>query len=251
MTLPLYYANPGDIDTGADCVALTGAEARHLALSLSAKPDDRVLVADGMGEVYRASLTVVGPEMVKGLIEWRHHVEPELPGIILFQAIARITKMDETVARAAESGIAAVVPFVAPRSPAGSATRALQRLQRWRKIAWEESKVARRAFPLSVGETVDWPIDRRVFGEQEANFILWENESSIGLRGALAGTPPRSIGLVVGPEGGFESDEVAVIGERGTVPVSIGDLILRTETAGAYVAMLIRYYYHLLEPPEV
>jgi 16S rRNA (uracil1498-N3)-methyltransferase len=102
-----------------------------------------------------------------------------------------------------------------------------------------------------VGELLDWPVDGAVFAEQEINLVLWEHESSMGLREALPDTPPESIGLVVGPEGGFESDEVDLLAQRGAVPVSLGDLILRTETAGPYVAMLIRYNYNLLEPLEV
>lgn len=251
MTLPLFYANPNDIDPQAGHIAISGGEARHLALSLRAKPEDRVLVADGNGAVYNVSLTLVGPEMVKGVIQSCRNIDPEEPDIVLFQALARLTKMDETVARAAESGVQSVVPFVAPRSSAGSTTKALHRLQRWRKIAIEASKVARRAVPLTVEELLDWPLEEQAFGGQELDLILWEDESSVGLREALPGVPPQSIGVVVGPEGGFESDEVALLADTGAVPVTVGDLILRTETAGAYAAMLIRYNYHLLEPREV
>jgi 16S rRNA (uracil1498-N3)-methyltransferase len=251
MTLPLFYVNPGDIDTADNRVVLSGGEARHITLSLRAKPDDRVLVADGRGKVYQAKLSVIGQEVVTGVIESRREIEPELPTIVLYQAVARINKMDETVARAAESGISAVVPFTSPRSPAGSTTKALQRIKRWNRIAWEASKVARRAVPLEVRELMEWPIEKKVFEGQELNVLLWEDESSTGLREALPEIPPRTIGLVVGPEGGFESDEVGQLVKNGAIPATVGDLILRTETAGAYVAMLVRYNYHLLEPLEV
>jgi 16S rRNA (uracil1498-N3)-methyltransferase len=251
MTLPLFYVSPGDIDVGANRVVLSGGEARHITLSLRAKPDDSVLVADGRGNVYEVRLAVIGPEMVTGIIESRRQIEPELPCIVLYQAVARITKMDETVARAAESGISAVVPFISPRSPTGSTTKALQRLKRWNRIAWEASKVARRAVPLEVRELMEWPIEKKAFEEQELNVLLWEDESSTGLRDALPEEPPRTIGLMVGPEGGFKSREVDQLAKNGAIPVTVGDLVLRTETAGSYAAMMVRYNYHLLEPLEV
>jgi 16S rRNA (uracil1498-N3)-methyltransferase len=251
MNLPLFYANPSDIDIKANRVVLSGGEARHITLSLRAKPDDRVLVADGKGRVYQVSLAILGPEMVTGLIESSREIEPELPEIILYQAVARITKMDETVARSAESGVSVVVPFISPRSPKGSTTKALQRVKRWNKIAWEASKVARRAIPLEVRELMEWPLEEKAFENQDLNVLLWEDERSTGLRDALPEKPPRKIGLVVGPEGGFESGEVDLLVKNGAIPVTVGDLILRTETAGAYAAMLVRYNYHLLEPLEV
>ncbi len=258
MTVPWFYALPSWIDTTAGTVTLKGAEAKHLALSLRAREGQDVMIGDGAGTVYEVELTSVSPELVVGVIRSSNRPPHERPRLVLFQALARAVKMDEVVARAAETGVWAVVPFVSPRSPVGSAEKAGERLERWRKIAFEASKVAKRAWSLVVGEPRHWPLvsgdplSRRVIegllGEQDLNLLLWEEEATMSLDAALPEDSPKSIGVIVGPEGGFAADEAGVLSAAGAVPASIGPLILRTESAGSYAAMLIRNRYGLLVP---
>jgi 16S rRNA (uracil1498-N3)-methyltransferase len=258
MTVPWFYALPSWINPDNGTVILKGAEARHLALSQRAREGQEVMVGDGTGTVYQVALSTVHPELVEGTIRSATKPPHERPRLVLFQALARAGKMDEVVARAAETGVWAVVPFISPRSPVGSAEKAGERLERWRKIAFEASKVARRAWSLVVGEPRSLPLvegdplSRRVIegllGEQELNLLLWEEENKMSLAGLLPEEPPNSIGVIVGPEGGFAADEASVLCAAGAVPASIGPLILRAESAGSYAAMLIRNRYRLLEP---
>lgn len=258
MTVHWFYALPSWIDTSANTIALKGAEARHLALSLRAREGQDVIIGDGAGTVYGVELTSVRPDLVEGVIRSSYKPPHERPRLVLFQALARAAKMDEVVARAAETGVWAVVPFVSPRSPVGLAEKAGERLDRWRKIAFEASKVARRAWSLVVGEPRKWPlvegdplsrrVIERLLREQDLNLLLWEEEATMSLDAVLPEEPPRSIGVIVGPEGGFEADEAGVLSSAGAVPASIGPLILRTMSAGSYASMLVRNRYGLLEP---
>jgi 16S rRNA (uracil1498-N3)-methyltransferase len=258
MTIPWFYALPSWIDTTGGTVTLKGAEAKHLALSLRARAGQEVMIGDGAGTVYEVELTSVRPELVEGRIRSATRPPHERPRLVLFQALARAVKMDEVVTRAAETGVWAVVPFISPRSPVGSAEKAGERLERWRKIAFEASKVSRRAWSLVVGEPRNWPLvagdplSRRVIegllGEQDLNLLLWEEEETESVEAALPANPPKSIGVIVGPEGGFAADEAGVLAAAGATTASMGPLILRTESAGSYAAMLVRNRYGLLLP---
>jgi 16S rRNA (uracil1498-N3)-methyltransferase len=77
--------------------------------------------------------------------------------------------------------------------------------------------------------------------------VFWEEESR-ALSNSLPDRPPRSLGIVIGPEGGFEPAEVDVLRSLGCRTASLGDLNITSEGAGSYAAMLVRYHYGLLCP---
>ena len=83
---------------------------------------------------------------------------------------------------------------------------------------------------------------------QELNIVLWEGERLLGLEDVLPSEAPDRIGILVGPEGGFSEVEARLLEEPGCMKASMGDLIFRTETAGSYAVMLVRYNYGVLRP---
>ena len=227
---------------------MSGEEARHAARSLRMREGEEIAVGDGEGRIYTVALEAVRKEGVRGAIRNVRLVERERPGVILSQAVCRAARMDEVIARAAESGIREVRPYLSPRSELSSLEKAASRLPRWRRIAREASKVARRAWPLTVTDVVDWGSCEDTFRGLSLSILLWEDERASGLRGVLPLVAPRLLGLIVGPEGGFSSDEARILEDLGAVTARMGDLILRTESAGPHAAMVIRYHYGLLEP---
>jgi 16S rRNA (uracil1498-N3)-methyltransferase len=184
-----------------------------------------------------------------------------LPPLVLFQALLKGAKMDMIVRQAVEGGIAAVVPFTSaysvPRmeSPGGGPGR----LERWRRIVRE----ARQQSGSAVATTVEPP---RTFDEA---LVFWEelreqHERPMGLllhprteirriSGEAAGDPlekgsfhgyledkPGLVVIAVGPEGGFPPPELTCFVKEGFKPVSLGNTVLRAETAAVYAAAAIR-----------
>jgi len=80
------------------------------------------------------------------------------------------------------------------------------------------------------------------------NIVLWEGERLKDLASALPSEAPDRSGILVGPEGGFSEVEARLLEELGCMKESMGDLIFRTETAGSYTVMLVRYHYGILRP---
>ncbi|MBU1943554.1 MAG: RsmE family RNA methyltransferase [Actinobacteria bacterium] len=248
MTRPFAYAPPDRIVEGPGGVVLEGEEARHLARSLRVRPGETIMVADGTGIVHSVTITEVEGDTVRGTSTARRLFDPPVPEIVLFQSVSRPQRMDIAVARSAESGVCVLVPVTSRRSARMKAGAVAGRAERWRRIALEASKVAQRPLPLVVAEEAGWPLDERSFARCELLLVLWEEERSRCLADALPTAPPASVGFLVGPEGGLEEEEVAELTSLGALAVTLGDLVLRTESAGAHCAMLVRYHYGCLRP---
>jgi len=248
MGLPLFYAPDEGIDHEKAQIDLSGGDAKHLLRSLRAKQGDIVCLGDSKGTVYSTRILSITPESATCKILESDYLSPERPQVVVFQAMPKNQAMDEVVARAAESGAARVVPFMSRRSPVEAVRKAGSRLERWRTIARESSKTARRPWPLEVREPLADFIDKKLLESVSSCVILWEEEEVRRFESALPEHPPRSIGLVVGPEGGFDSGEVDLIRSMGATSASIGRLNVRAESAASYASMLVRYHYGLLIP---
>jgi 16S rRNA (uracil1498-N3)-methyltransferase len=182
-----------------------------------------------------------------------------LPPLVLFQALPKGAKMDLIVRQAGEGGIAEIVPFVSARSvPRRSSDEAAGRLERWRRIVRE----ARQQSGSAIATTVEPP---RNFGEALAFWgeLRQRHERPVGLLLHPAadikrdlektGADPLEIGsfhrylesrpgvvaIAVGPEGGFSAEEAVCFVEEGFKPVSMGNTVLRAETAAVYAAAAI------------
>jgi len=172
--------------------------------------------------------------------------------IILFQALPKGDKMDLIVRQAAEGGIAEVVPFVSEFSIAKTGAVG-QKFARWERIIKEArqqsgSRAATKLHePLTMNELFDYWKKIREDGREGAPLgILFHHvkmpQKGLDLNsfhGYLEINPKIAV-FAIGPEGGFSEREVCLFIENGFKPLTIGDTILRTETAALYCAAAIR-----------
>jgi 16S rRNA (uracil1498-N3)-methyltransferase len=248
MGLPVFYASRDHIDADRGIITLTATDARHLTRSLRAREGDCLLIGDGIGTLYQAKLGSPMEEPVRCTVLSESYLTPEKPQVVLFQAMSKNQAMDETVARAAEAGASRVVPFTSRRSPVEAVRKSAGRLERWRTIARESSKVARRAWPLEVRSPLPGLPDEAAIRTVGECVILWEEEERRAFADSLPAEPPRSIGLVVGPEGGLEGSEVDVLRTLSARTASLGELNIRSQSAGSYAVIIARFHYGLLVP---
>jgi 16S rRNA (uracil1498-N3)-methyltransferase len=250
MGLPFFYINTDELDADSATAKMTGPEARHLTRSLRARQGDEVFLADGRGTVYETRIRTIAPDSTVFEVRSSAFFQPEKPQVVIFQAMSKNQSMDEAVARASESGAARFVPFTSRRSPVEALKKSQGRLARWRTVARESSKVARRPYLLEVRDPLK-ALDASIMETVGQCVLLWEGEEKRSLADALPDSPPRSLGIVVGPEGGFEASEADVIRSLGARTASLGSLNLRAESAGSYATMLARFRYGLLVPGQV
>jgi 16S rRNA (uracil1498-N3)-methyltransferase len=246
---PYFFVDPDSLPVGAPGddsapIALEGADARHLAVVRRAAPGDAVRVSDGGGRVVEAALVSVSAARVEARIVSETRVPPPHPVVEVEQGLSRGDKVDTVLRQLVELGVDAVGVFEGGRSVARwDASRQAAAAARWRTIAREAAKQSHRAWlpvvrgPASLEATL-----AQVRAEGPGLGLVAHPGASQRLGEALArhaAAPPRRVWLAVGPEGGLSDEEVEAFRAAGAVPVSLGEQILRTETAPIVVAALV------------
>ncbi|SDC73830.1 MULTISPECIES: 16S rRNA (uracil(1498)-N(3))-methyltransferase [unclassified Candidatus Frackibacter] len=226
-------------------IRITGSDVRHITKALRLQPDDKISVADGQGQKYIIKIVETSEEVVIGEIqdEFVAQVEPEVK-VTLLQGLPKSKKMDLIVQKCTELGIDQVIPMETKRSVVKlKPSKAKRRQKRWQKIAEEAAKQSGRATIPKVGELKDFIDLEEIITDYDLVLIPWEDEDSDGLKNNLQNLDlnPEKILLVIGPEGGFASEEVDKAKELGAKSVTLGPRILRTETAGLAALSMILY----------
>ena len=206
--------------------ALIGTQAQHLARVLRARVGQEFdIVAEG--RLRRGRIVSVAPEKVE------FELGEELPAVVLPEialllAVFKFDRMEWAIEKATELGVSRLVPLIAKRTDAHLASAAAKRVERWRRIAREAAQQSRRltppeiAAPARLREALDAAADRRV--------VLSEAEDQVSLKQAVAGWK-GTLGLAIGPEGGWTGEEERNFREHGWIAASLGPTILRAETA--------------------
>ena len=163
---------------------------------------------------------------------------------MLIQGLPKADKLDLVLQKATELGVSAVWPVLTERSVARPKPEALgTRHARWQRIAEEAARQSGRAEVPEVTALRSLEEAARALGSGMRLLILDEEERSERL-GAAAGD--GAVALVVGPEGGLAREEVRLLRDLGGVPVSLGPLVLRTETASLAALAVLRHLDGLL-----
>jgi 16S rRNA (uracil1498-N3)-methyltransferase len=216
-------------------LVITGTEARHIARVMRHKPGDIVRVADGAGRESRLELAEVRPEMVTGRVLCSHAGGREpAHQVAVAQAVLKGDKLAQVCEQAVEMGVSEVIPFES-RYTIGRLSPA--KIERLNAVSLGAMKSSMRTSLPRVGAAVGL---RDVAAR--AALVLVGDERLVKLSGpGLAQALDRKAGsvlLVIGPEGGFETDEIAALKEAGVVPFTLGPRRLRAETAAVAAATL-------------
>lgn len=239
MTTAKFYVSTASILEGT--LDLRGDSHHHLSRVLRVKRGQRIEVLDGAGLRGLASVMEIKPDRTVVRIEEVREVEEETPRLHIFQALTAGRKMDVTVQTGVELGMTSLTPFSCIRSkPLESADGV--KLKRWRRISLESARVAGRPFLPRIGEPLSW---ENLIGELPSIGIVLVADERGGARPctALEGIHSSDVGLLIGPEGGFVEGEREALADIGAIPVTLGSLILRTETAGMVLLAAVRSHY--------
>lgn len=272
--MPHFFVPPENILSGR--FFLNPDESRHLAVVLRKKTGDKVRLFDGADRCYRAVLGKVEPGRVEGNLLDEGTRGAVLPyRLRLFQGLPKGEKMEWILEKATELGAASIVPVVTERSVARvPADRLDRRLDRWRKIVLSAAKQCGRTDVPEVLAPVSLEEALALRGKGSLTLFPWEGEETKTLKASLreffgkenlrSGSPSPQpspmngggsmaaqeqirIDLFVGPEGGFSPAEVETARAAGAVTVTLGPLILRTETAGLMAASALLYEFGVVE----
>ena len=244
MSSPRFYCpaaatlpTPPALSTGVR-VDLPNDAARHAARVLRLRAGDDLVLFDGTGGEYAACIASVDRDRVSvDVLSWRD-VECEAPiHLTLVQALQSGEKMDMTVQKAVELGIARIVPVASRRSVVKlDGERAQKRLEHWRGVVASACEQCGRNRVPPVREAVDLDEWLRARAPTRSGVVL-APDAAAGVA-ALSG-PMRELDALVGPEGGLTGAEVARAVGAGLTPVRLGPRVLRTETASVAALSII------------
>lgn len=248
MSSHRFFAT-GEVPAASDGpfeLPLSAQDVHHVVDVLRMRAGERIALVTPSRVAHEVVLVTVARDGIAG------EVVRELPrvrefDVTLVQGLAKGSKLELVIEKAVEVGVAAVWPVEFARSVARfDPERAANKGERWRRVAHAAAKQAGRH---AVPDVTD-PAGSTGLLERLADFdvvlVPWEEAGAgapgIGEALVAAGASAQSrVAVVVGPEGGLTEHEVAAFVGAGAIPVTLGDTILRTETAGILSVALCVY----------
>ena len=226
-------------------VFINGQEARHISRVLRMCQGDRLVLMDALGRRFQAVIQNAGTHGVVAEIESELPPPPKSPvRITICQSLLKSGNMDLIIQKTSELGVDRICPFISARTVAAlDEKKGSHRMKHWQKIARSSTGQAGRVIPAEIDIFRNFgSLINRLKHEEACKAILWEEESSIGLKGLLTSYErvDSFIGII-GPEGGFEEKEIDAAKKAGFVPISLGQRILRSETASIALAAIVQY----------
>lgn len=250
---------------------------KHLTRVLRAKCGDAVTVCDGTGWEYETEIEEIEDGCVTlRIVDRQKDATEPLTRVTLFQGVPKAAKMETVIQKTVELGVDCIVPVFTARTVVVEKGNFSKKMTRWQKIADEAVKQCKRGKIPQVEPQLDF--DEMCEKLEDYDLILcpYENETGRTLKDCLReacgsfskdesneknpcerrdvsgasfadNIPPRKIALIIGPEGGFADEEIAKLRAL-PIPaqiVSLGKIILRTETAGMAALAMIMYEYEL------
>jgi 16S rRNA (uracil1498-N3)-methyltransferase len=209
---------------------LAGPDAEHLVRVLRVEPGQRYELSDNR-DVYLAEVETARKSLVSFRIVEELPPPPPTVEITLVAALIKFDRFEWLVEKATELGVAAIQPFEATRTEHGLAQAAPKRLARWEKIALESSQQSRRARLPRIERPVRFVKALEIPGN--VRLLLDENSEVPPLLQVVPPerSPADRVALLLGPEGGWTEEERLQAADSGWHPASLGETVLRAETA--------------------
>ena len=230
-----FYITPEQYN--GEEIRIVGEDVNHMKNVLRMKEGEALICCDGNGKEYSCQVAELNKEYVLVKVTSEQASENELPvRTVLFQGLPKKDKMELIIQKAVELGVAEIVPVMTKRTivKLEDKKKEEKKLERWQSIALSAAKQSGRGVIPVIKSVMNWKEMLDYMGELDYNIILYENAS--GMKGTQecikTAAKKNRVGILVGPEGGFEENEVAQAVEQGAECVSLGHRILRTETAG-------------------
>jgi 16S rRNA (uracil1498-N3)-methyltransferase len=246
------------IKAEAGFCTITGSEAKHIHKVLRMGRGDRLILMDNKGVRFSAVIESADHRQVRVALEARLPAPAPSPiKITLLQSVLKSNPMDYLIQKTSELGVDLIVPFFSERTVVRPDKEGyMARVRHWREVARSAAKQSGRITPANIYPLNTFHDLADHWGDgHDLKVILWEGEESRSLKGVLRSSFPikSEEGIandnrpydeftgMVGPEGGFSEREVELAQKWGFIPVSLGQRILRAETAAITMVALIQY----------
>lgn len=240
-----FFVEPGQIQ-GRE-ILIRGSDVNHIRNVLRMRVGEELSVSNGVdGREYRCHIAEFMEDVIRCELRFIKEEGTELPSrIYLLQGLPKADKMELIIQKAVELGAYQIVPVATRRSVVKlDAKKAASKVSRWQAIAEAAAKQSRRGIIPRVQQVMDWKQALDYVKELQVRLIPYELAEDMGRTREILEKlePGQDIAVFIGPEGGFEEEEIAGAMEAGVIPITLGKRILRTETAGMTVLSWLMYH---------
>lgn len=211
-------------------IILDGESARHIAKSLRMRVGDVICVTDGGGDDYGCQIEEITKDEVVLKVCYKQACESE-PScrVTIYQGVPKSSKMEDIIQKCVELGVCKIVPTLTKRCVSRPDDKAAgKKNQRYQKIALEAAQQSGRGI---VPKIENMKTLRQAIDEDESDVKIVFYEGGGEKLADIVKLDTESVSVFIGPEGGFEQEEVEQIEASGGVRATLGKRILRTQTA--------------------
>ena len=227
-------------------IYIEGSDVNHIKNVLRMKVGEELQISDGNNKKYLCAIESMTSEEVCLVIKEEQSADNELPSkIYLFQGLPKSDKMELIVQKAVELGAYEIIPVATKRAVVKlDEKKASKKVERWNSIAESGAKQSGRNRIPEVKNVLSFKEAIRYAAELDVVLIPYELAEGMQETKQIIESiqPGQSIGIFIGPEGGFETEEVEFAMEQGVKPITLGKRILRTETAGLTTLSILMYH---------
>ncbi|MFA5659339.1 MAG: RsmE family RNA methyltransferase [Oscillospiraceae bacterium] len=214
----------------SDTAVISGDDAGHISRSLRMKAGDEIILCDKKGFDYFCIIKeisdIIACEIIK---KEQSKSEPDIK-VTLFQALPKADKLELIIQKSVELGVCEIVPVLTKRCVSRPDEKAMaKKLERFSKISLEAAKQSGRGIVPKIGRLISFAQTIEALKSFDTGIIFYEGGGKS--LSHIDFTNIKSAGIFIGPEGGFEPDEVNFCEKSGIIRASLGPRILRCETA--------------------
>ena len=226
-------------------VRITGPDVNHIKNVLRMRSGEEIIICNGQGKDCYCIINRVSEGEILADIQAIKDTDTELKArITLFQGLPKQDKMELIIQKAVELGVYEIVPVMTKRVivKLDDKKKEEKKLERWQAIAEGAAKQSGRGIIPTIKPVQTYVQAMDYAKALELNLVPYEQAKGMQYTREIINSLPgyHSVGIFIGPEGGFEEAEIELAAARGVHPVTLGRRILRTETAGiAILSMMV------------
>ena len=249
MTSNRFFIKQSQLESST--VIIYGEEHHHLSKVARIKPGEKIWLFDEKGTSYLACVEEIRKDMTKLSILEKKNKDKLRVAITLAQSLIKSKKMELIIQKSTELGVATIIPVITERSIVNIEGKVEKKIERWKKISCEAAKQSHSLIPAILIPTL---LSRLISERDEEKKILLSEHKGRYLRDLLIRSsasgfqieePPASVLILIGPEGGWTKEEEVDILNHGFERVSLGQQILRAETAAVCSLSIISHFWNL------
>lgn len=239
-----FFVTPSQVKE--DVIIIEGSDVNHMKNVLRMHPGEEVTISDGNNKQYLCRIDrYEDADAILEIIEEQESDTELSSRIYLFQGLPKQDKMELIVQKAVELGAYQVIPVATKRCVVKlDEKKARKKVERWQQIAESAAKQAGRGFIPEVHDVMSFK--EALEYSKELDVVLIPYELAEGMDGTKvlinSIRPGQSVGVYIGPEGGFEREEVEYAIKNGAKAITLGKRILRTETAGLTTLSVLMFH---------